>query len=85
MIHARLFLFPVDCSLFPLYYPLLFHQQPDKSVFTSLLPTKNLRLPILGEAEVFSYAIVWVFYQNSPLLSLRALAWVSSRRLNSSL
>ncbi|MBQ3303862.1 MAG: hypothetical protein IJH03_04890, partial [Clostridia bacterium] len=35
---ARLFLFPVDCSLFPLYYPLLFHQQLDKSVFTSLLP-----------------------------------------------
>ncbi|MBQ9039942.1 MAG: hypothetical protein IJ119_10735, partial [Clostridia bacterium] len=31
---ARLFLFPVDCSLFPLYYPLLFHQQLDKSVFT---------------------------------------------------
>ncbi|MBQ3476885.1 MAG: hypothetical protein IJH25_01775, partial [Clostridia bacterium] len=30
---ARLFLFPVDCSLFPLYYPLLFHQQFDKSVF----------------------------------------------------
>ncbi|MBQ3303921.1 MAG: hypothetical protein IJH03_05190, partial [Clostridia bacterium] len=31
---ARLFLFPVDCSLFPLYYPLLFHQQLDKSEFT---------------------------------------------------
>ncbi|MBR3274923.1 MAG: hypothetical protein IKF98_13530, partial [Clostridia bacterium] len=30
---ARLFLFPVDCSLFPLYYPLLFHQQLDKSEF----------------------------------------------------
>ena len=57
----------------------------DKSEFTSLLLAKNLRPPILGEAEVFSYAIVWVFYQNSPLLSLRALAWVSSRRLNSSL
>ena len=28
---ARLFLFPVDCSLFPFYYPLLFHQQLDKS------------------------------------------------------
>ena len=33
---ARLFLFPVDCSLFPLYYPLLFHQQLDKSVFATL-------------------------------------------------
>ncbi|MBQ3304481.1 MAG: hypothetical protein IJH03_08085, partial [Clostridia bacterium] len=33
---ARLFLFPVDCSLFPLYYPLLFHQQLDKSVFAEL-------------------------------------------------
>ena len=32
---ARLFLFPVDCSLFPLYYPLLFHQQLDKSEFPS--------------------------------------------------
>ncbi|MBR3272878.1 MAG: hypothetical protein IKF98_03075, partial [Clostridia bacterium] len=32
---ARLFLFPVDCSLFPLYYPLLFHQQLDKSEFTA--------------------------------------------------
>ncbi|MBQ2633861.1 MAG: hypothetical protein IJF88_04705, partial [Oscillospiraceae bacterium] len=34
---ARLFLFPVDCSLFPLYYPLLFHQQLDKSEFPCFL------------------------------------------------
>ena len=33
---ARLFLFPVDCSLFPLYYPLLFHQQLDKSEYGEL-------------------------------------------------
>ncbi|MBQ6324581.1 MAG: hypothetical protein IJI26_00770, partial [Clostridia bacterium] len=32
---ARLILFPVDCSLFPLYYPLLFHQQLDKSEFVT--------------------------------------------------
>ena len=33
---ARLFLFPVDCSLFPLYYPLHFRQHLDKSEFVSL-------------------------------------------------
>ncbi|MBR3273505.1 MAG: hypothetical protein IKF98_06275, partial [Clostridia bacterium] len=41
---ARLFLFPVDCSLFPLYYPLLFHQQLDKSEFTYDWTTSILHL-----------------------------------------
>ena len=30
------FLFPVDCSLFPLHYTLRFHQHPDKSEFENL-------------------------------------------------
>ncbi len=33
---ARLFLFPVACSLFPLYFPLLIRKQLDKSDFPSL-------------------------------------------------
>ena len=32
-LRARLFLFPVDCSLFPLSYPWRFRQHLDKSVF----------------------------------------------------
>ncbi|MBR3273784.1 MAG: hypothetical protein IKF98_07675, partial [Clostridia bacterium] len=43
---ARLFLFPVDCSLFPLYYPLLFHQQLDKSEFTRLYPRQTNAIDI---------------------------------------
>ena len=32
-LRARLFLFPVPCSLFPLHYPLHFCHHPDKSEF----------------------------------------------------
>ena len=33
-LRARLFLFPVPCSLFPLYFPLRIRKQPDKSEVT---------------------------------------------------
>ncbi|MBR2799225.1 MAG: hypothetical protein IKE17_16005, partial [Clostridia bacterium] len=41
------FLFPVDCSLFPLHYTLRFHQHPDKSEFTNQADPHilNFRIP----------------------------------------
>ena len=40
------FLFPVDCSLFPLHYTLRFHQHPDKSEFTRLYPRQTTAIDI---------------------------------------
>ncbi|MBR3273136.1 MAG: hypothetical protein IKF98_04400, partial [Clostridia bacterium] len=64
---ARLFLFPVDCSLFPLYYPLLFHQQPDKSEFASPPPGTAMAVP-----EKFVLAISRRLRYN---ISIEIMAW----------
>ena len=70
---ARLFLFPVDCSLFPLYYPLLFHQQRDKSVFPRLNGCNKTTFFALQSLTLCEECYFWAvrrYYSSRFLFSL---------------